>query len=306
MSSVCTWETLYAGYRYDTMTGHFTVRFRVYHPDLGTWLTRDPLGYIGVLFYNYAENSPEEFTDPYGLRIDFHHWFPQAGRLRAKLWIVCGKALKALGYKSSQDFVDDFTTPYEGWGIGADHYFIQYKAIGNYNTKAEDIYDSAKKSCCDLIRRMSALIADAATQLYFNKSAGKFGPVQFPEMARYTKAISTPGELLGSILGFVCNPCHKTKNRVRQYRPVPTVEPVLIREVPRERTGPLVREPWDPLQGPLVQFPRPSPEAVTTGAIIASATALGVGALRFGGAFANAGLRLVFLPIFSPDPSDGA
>jgi RHS repeat-associated protein len=42
-SSSYTWETLFDAYRWDSETGLYQVRFRYLHPNLGRWLTRDPL-----------------------------------------------------------------------------------------------------------------------------------------------------------------------------------------------------------------------------------------------------------------------
>lgn len=67
-SSMFAWETLFASYRYDAPTGLFHVRSRVYHPGLGTWLQRDPLGLIaGLNLYEYLRSAPLSATDPWGL-----------------------------------------------------------------------------------------------------------------------------------------------------------------------------------------------------------------------------------------------
>jgi RHS repeat-associated protein len=44
-SSVYANEILYAGYRLDPESGMYQVRHREYHPTLGRWVQRDPLGY---------------------------------------------------------------------------------------------------------------------------------------------------------------------------------------------------------------------------------------------------------------------
>jgi RHS repeat-associated protein len=38
------WETLFDAYRFDPETSLYHVRFRYLHPNLGRWLTRDPIG----------------------------------------------------------------------------------------------------------------------------------------------------------------------------------------------------------------------------------------------------------------------
>ncbi len=61
-------EILYAGYRYESDTGLYYVRNRYYHPELGRWVSRDPLrqALIGSL-YSYAGARPAQFIDPSGL-----------------------------------------------------------------------------------------------------------------------------------------------------------------------------------------------------------------------------------------------
>ena len=58
----------YAGYYLDAETGLCHVRHRAYHPLLGRWLQRDPLGYVdGMSLYEYVGSMPANSVDPYGL-----------------------------------------------------------------------------------------------------------------------------------------------------------------------------------------------------------------------------------------------
>ncbi len=67
-SSSFDWETLYAGYRYDTATGLTVVRHRVYSATLGVWLQRDPIGdFVAGNLYRYTSIAPLAMTDPFGL-----------------------------------------------------------------------------------------------------------------------------------------------------------------------------------------------------------------------------------------------
>jgi len=60
-------EVLFAGYRYDSETGLYHVRHRMYHPPLGRWLQRDPAGYKDALStYEYARSRPAVALDPMG------------------------------------------------------------------------------------------------------------------------------------------------------------------------------------------------------------------------------------------------
>jgi len=62
------WETLLCGYRWDSDTGLYHVRHRVYHPVLGSWTMRDLIGYSGSMsLYNYVRENPVSLTDPLGL-----------------------------------------------------------------------------------------------------------------------------------------------------------------------------------------------------------------------------------------------
>ncbi|MBL9089961.1 MAG: hypothetical protein JNL96_01970, partial [Planctomycetaceae bacterium] len=62
------WETLYAGYCWDAATGLYQVRYRYLHPLLGTWITRDPIGYrAGKNVAQYVNAKPVTYADTFGL-----------------------------------------------------------------------------------------------------------------------------------------------------------------------------------------------------------------------------------------------
>jgi RHS repeat-associated protein len=59
---------LYCGYRLDAETGLYHVRHRTYHPTLGRWNQRDPIGYEGgPSLYAYVGSQPLSTQDPSGL-----------------------------------------------------------------------------------------------------------------------------------------------------------------------------------------------------------------------------------------------
>jgi len=59
---------LFAGYFYDSETGLYHVRHRMYSPILQRWLQRDPAGYVdGMNLYQYVRANPLTNTDPSGL-----------------------------------------------------------------------------------------------------------------------------------------------------------------------------------------------------------------------------------------------
>jgi len=58
----------FTGQRWDAETGLWYYRNRMYSPDLGRFLQRDPAGYVdGANLYAYVHNNPVLFTDPDGL-----------------------------------------------------------------------------------------------------------------------------------------------------------------------------------------------------------------------------------------------
>ena len=64
------WETLFTGQRYDALTGLYLYRMRYYQPQLGRFVTRDPLEHIQLTnsdLYIYTGDSPIFGTDPSGL-----------------------------------------------------------------------------------------------------------------------------------------------------------------------------------------------------------------------------------------------
>lgn len=59
----------YAGYVFNPEREDYSVRFRVYSPELGRWRQRDPIGYAdGASLINYVSNRTLTHRDPYGLQ----------------------------------------------------------------------------------------------------------------------------------------------------------------------------------------------------------------------------------------------
>lgn len=58
---------LYTGHRWDNETGLYYGCNRYYHPTLGRWLQRDPIGYVdGMNLYEYVRSKPVNLVDSYG------------------------------------------------------------------------------------------------------------------------------------------------------------------------------------------------------------------------------------------------
>src|SRR6185437_6073243 len=64
-------EFLFTGRQYNPETGNYWYRARYYHPGLGRFLSRDPLGYAdGMSQYVIVSNNPVIYLDPHGLSYD--------------------------------------------------------------------------------------------------------------------------------------------------------------------------------------------------------------------------------------------
>ncbi len=62
-------EILYTGHHFDPETGLYYAINRYYHPRLGRFISKDPLGYVdGMNMYAYVGGNPASAMDPLGLR----------------------------------------------------------------------------------------------------------------------------------------------------------------------------------------------------------------------------------------------
>ena len=59
----------FTGRRYDDDTGLYYYRNRIYHAQLGRFISRDPIGYSGSFsVYAYVGSHPIQRQDPFGLQ----------------------------------------------------------------------------------------------------------------------------------------------------------------------------------------------------------------------------------------------
>jgi RHS repeat-associated protein len=64
----------YSGREWDHEIGLYYYRNRFYSPQVGRFISEDPLGLrVGLNTYQYAANSPENFGDPFGLIVYTAH-----------------------------------------------------------------------------------------------------------------------------------------------------------------------------------------------------------------------------------------
>ena len=67
-ASECGWNFLYHAEFIDALTGLYNYGFRFYHPNLGRWISRDPIGEDGGLnLFGFVGNCPVEMIDELGL-----------------------------------------------------------------------------------------------------------------------------------------------------------------------------------------------------------------------------------------------
>jgi len=59
----------YTGRQFDEESGLYYYRARYYDPEIGRFITEDPMSFLGgdINFYAYVGNNPTVFTDPFGL-----------------------------------------------------------------------------------------------------------------------------------------------------------------------------------------------------------------------------------------------
>lgn len=67
-TSAFDWEIRFGAYHFDHESGLYQVRYRYLHPNLGRWVSRDPISLVdGGSWLTYVSNAPANFADPKGL-----------------------------------------------------------------------------------------------------------------------------------------------------------------------------------------------------------------------------------------------
>ncbi|MBW2661547.1 MAG: hypothetical protein JRD93_06080 [Deltaproteobacteria bacterium] len=77
---------LFTGREYESETGLYYYRARYYKPQVGRFISTDPIGFVGGNnFYSYARNNPINITDPSG-EIAWFYWLTTAAYWLAQNW----------------------------------------------------------------------------------------------------------------------------------------------------------------------------------------------------------------------------
>jgi len=90
----------FTGREFDYETGLYYYRARYYDPQVGRFITRDPIGFVGgINQYVYTRNNPINLIDPWGLWSEnVHH------DILEEIFSNCPDVLKAM--INASDFVD--------------------------------------------------------------------------------------------------------------------------------------------------------------------------------------------------------
>lgn len=104
---------IYSGKRFDAETGFYYFGRRYLDPQLGRWITKDPLGYAdGLNLYAYVHNRPLTHIDPDG---QFAFLIPIALSLAAEYTVpFAAVALQEAGYITAAAFLTGVVQGYNG------------------------------------------------------------------------------------------------------------------------------------------------------------------------------------------------
>lgn len=135
------WQYYFAGYRRDEDTGLYLVRHRVYQPELGCWVQRDPIGYTdSPSLVMYSLGAPARRSDSSGLSSSFtpgccgmeisqqlrsfekvleQQFQELVAADRSKATTVCHTMVAPMGWEVFELF-DKKTATFSGGGCGTD------------------------------------------------------------------------------------------------------------------------------------------------------------------------------------------
>ena len=163
-------EILFCGYRWDPESGNYHVRHRNYHPTVGRFLNRDPIGYAGAAsLYQYVVSSPLTLCDPAGLYPWYQHaamtgsafgagFVEPAGR-ECKEWMLSTLTAANVGQDSGTAFKENWRHYNRGVGQDpeqANREFMEYLTGEQMVFDAE--LDSVRPPPCDTREESDACV----------------------------------------------------------------------------------------------------------------------------------------------------
>jgi RHS repeat-associated protein len=150
-------EVLYCGYRFDSETGLYHVRHRYFHPPLGRWLSRDPIGYAdGMGLYLYGAPSSLAKPDSTGLTA-MDAWDKLRGRslkkaigIGAHFYLQVKVAEPDLLYEllTGRDLVSTWTG-FTGGAGGVFMFFPDTCELAEYHTFAGAVRNKVRRDAGD-------------------------------------------------------------------------------------------------------------------------------------------------------------
>ena len=138
----CANEIIYCGHRFDSESQLYYVRNRTYHPVLGRWIQRDPIGYDGgVNLYQYAAGDSVAFADMLGASVVSPGYpgpvtLPPGGAAAAEALAAAIEALADLAWLP--------------WAAAALAALVLAYAV--WRAACVDLYDTYKAECAQAAR----------------------------------------------------------------------------------------------------------------------------------------------------------
>ncbi|MCK4365664.1 MAG: hypothetical protein KAW45_06410 [Thermoplasmatales archaeon] len=167
---------MFTGRRLDPETGLYYYRARMYNPETGRFMSKDPLGMVdGPNMYSYVSNNPTTFIDPYGYKMKIY------------------KSVTRGPGGTTRDFDVYCITE-----IGGD---VFWRYLGNYDTRGE-ARDAGRSGCSPYIIIESYVpffedFSDSRSSILIESTAppsGRGDPGNY-----YTEGRSTPGGSGGDV-----------------------------------------------------------------------------------------------------------
>jgi RHS repeat-associated protein len=144
-SSTCAWNWLYHGEFLDGESGMYDYGYRFYHPALGRWASRDPIGERGgVNLYGFVGNGVSEDIDKYGLAKDCKKVLLLAGPNYNKPNLTSSSISKGkpVGQELGLPAGVQLYTGSHGWGLTSE------SVQGYLDAALEKWEEQNKKKCC--------------------------------------------------------------------------------------------------------------------------------------------------------------